>query len=41
MSTDDLELLRASDDVDEICALVEEGYRRQREASGGVERDGR
>ena len=39
--TDDLELLRASDDVDEICALVEEGYRRQREASGSVEPDGR
>ena len=41
VSTDDLELLRASDDVDEICALVEEGYRRQREASGSVEPDGR
>lgn len=25
----DVELLRASDDVNEICALVEEGYRRQ------------
>ena len=41
VSTDDLELLRASDDVDEICARVEEGYRRQREASGSVEPDGR
>jgi hypothetical protein len=41
VSTYDLELLRASDDVDEICALVEEGYRRQRGASGSVEPDGR
>ena len=41
VSTDDLELLRASDDVDEICALVEKGYRRQRGASGSVEPNGR
>ena len=37
----DVELLRASDDADEICALVEEGNRRQRESSGSVEPDGR
>ena len=41
VSTYDLELLRASDDDDEICALVEEGYRRQRGASGSVQPDGR
>lgn len=33
----DVELLRASNDVDEICSLVEEGHRRQLAAFGSVE----